>query len=96
MPEERSTKDAYVPGINVNQNENPGIQPRPLEPGIVLKHYWLAPSGEGPLAETWGDKPHRLLYELIAYAMYLELRMLHSTPTETTSSKGENGNSLST
>ncbi len=29
-----------------------------------LKDYWNAPSGEGPLAAQWIDKPHRLLYDL--------------------------------
>lgn len=29
-----------------------------------LSHYRNAPSGEGPLAATWKDKPHRLVYDL--------------------------------
>jgi hypothetical protein len=33
-----------------------------------LHDYWIAPSGEGPLAATWADKPHRLLYDLIRAA----------------------------
>ncbi len=32
----------------------------------TLDDYWNAPSGVGPLAATWADKPHRLLYDLIA------------------------------
>lgn len=36
--------------------------------GPVLPHpveaYRLAPSGEGPLADEWHDKPHRLVYDL--------------------------------
>lgn len=31
-----------------------------------LHDYWVAPTDEGPLAYTWKDKPHRLLYDLIA------------------------------
>ena len=26
--------------------------------------YRAAPSGQGPLAGTWRDKPHRLVYDL--------------------------------
>lgn len=29
-----------------------------------IADYRNAPSGIGPLAHTWGDKPHRLLYDL--------------------------------
>lgn len=35
---------------------------RPLE--YTTDDYRNAPSGIGPLAATWKDKPHRLLYEL--------------------------------
>ena len=31
-----------------------------------LEAYWRAPSGQGPLAAEWADKPHRLIYDLIA------------------------------
>lgn len=31
-----------------------------------LEAYWRAPSGQGPLATEWADKPHRLIYDLIA------------------------------
>lgn len=31
----------------------------------TLEDYRNAPSGIGPLAATWKDKPHRLLYDLI-------------------------------
>jgi hypothetical protein len=37
---------------------------RPLQG--TLNDYWSAPGGEGPLAPDWADKPHRLLYDLIA------------------------------
>ena len=33
-----------------------------------LEDYRNAPSGIGPLADEWKDKPHRLLYDLIALA----------------------------
>lgn len=38
--------------------------PRLLE--HALSEYYLAPSGEGPLASEWKNKPHRLVYDLIA------------------------------
>lgn len=31
---------------------------------INTQDYRLAPSGEGPLAHEWKDKPHRLIYDL--------------------------------
>ena len=43
------------------------IRPRPL--AHPMEAYWTAPSGRGPLATTWEDKPHRLLYDLIAALM---------------------------
>jgi len=43
------------------------IQPRPL--AHPLRDYHFAPS-EGPLNYTWQDKPHRLLYDLIAAVRY--------------------------
>lgn len=30
-----------------------------------LDDYMLAPSGQGPLASAWIDKPHRLIYDLV-------------------------------
>ena len=30
----------------------------------TIVDYYNAPSGVGPLAARWKDKPHRLLYEL--------------------------------
>lgn len=30
-----------------------------------LEDYWMAMSGEGPLAYQWADKPHRLVFDLI-------------------------------
>jgi hypothetical protein len=44
-----------------------GIPPRPLE--YTLKDYHQAPA-KGPLNFTWQDKPHRLLYDLIAAVAY--------------------------
>jgi hypothetical protein len=38
-----------------------------------LDAYAKAPSGEGPLAAQWADKPHRLVYDLVA-----EVRRLRS------------------
>ena len=31
-----------------------------------LDDYMNAPSGFGPLASEWADKPHRLVYDLVA------------------------------
>ncbi|MFC5505447.1 hypothetical protein [Bosea massiliensis] len=31
-----------------------------------LDAYWRAPGGVGPMAATWQDKPHRVVYDLIA------------------------------
>jgi hypothetical protein len=36
--------------------------PEPLE--YTTADYRNAPSGIGPLAATWKDKPHRLVYDL--------------------------------
>ena len=44
------------------------IVPRPL--AFPLEDYWGAPSGIGPLASEWADKPHRLLYNLIAALLH--------------------------
>lgn len=46
------------------------IRPRPLS--ASLTDYHQAPSGVGSLADEWSDKPHRLLYDLIAHILYLE------------------------
>jgi len=43
------------------------VLPRPLR--YTLDDYHRAPS-DGPLNETWKDKPHRLLYDLIAALVY--------------------------
>lgn len=32
---------------------------------VELENYRLAPSGVGPLAAEWADKPHRLIYDLV-------------------------------
>jgi hypothetical protein len=44
------------------------ITARPLNG--TLDDYWSAPSGEGPHAYTWSDKPHRLLYDLIGALLF--------------------------
>lgn len=43
------------------------IEPRPLS--HPLRDYHIAIS-EGPLNYTWQDKPHRLVYDLIAAVRY--------------------------
>ena len=37
------------------------------ESGYTTVDYWNAISGEGPLAYTWSDKPHRLLRDLVKF-----------------------------
>lgn len=37
----------------------------PLKPTFDVKAYRDAPSGDGPLAAEWKDKPHRLVYDLV-------------------------------
>lgn len=55
------------------------VQPQPLR--HPLDDYHRAPS-EGPLNATWQDKPHRLLYDLIAALAYY-------TAPQATERKGE-------
>lgn len=46
---------------------NAAIAPRPL--AYPLDAYHNAP-GDGPLHGTWNDKPHRIVYDLVAALMY--------------------------
>jgi hypothetical protein len=39
------------------------------------KKYREAPSGLGPLATSWNDKPHRLIYDLCAEIEELQSKM---------------------
>jgi len=39
----------------------------PNPPTELTYSYRMAVSGEGELAPTWGDKPHRLVYDLCAH-----------------------------
>lgn len=43
--------------------------------GFTTKDYRDAISGEGPLAYTWSDKPHRLLFDLINFIEFNGLRV---------------------
>lgn len=43
---------------------------------LNLDDYGNAPSGEGPLAAQWNDKPHRLLYDLIREIEELRAKVL--------------------
>ncbi len=47
---------------------------------LVTDDYWRAPSGEGPQAATWKDKPHRLVYDLVGEVEYLRARLLPESP----------------
>jgi hypothetical protein len=33
---------------------------------LNITDYLNAPAGDGPLAQEWKDKPHRLIYDLIS------------------------------
>lgn len=56
------------------------VKPAPLE--YPLEDYWIAPNGDGPLGFTWDDKPHRLLYDLIAEVLHLrdEVERIKAAP----------------
>ena len=41
-----------------------GPTPAPVMPEYTTDDYRDAPSGIGPLAAEWKDKPHRLVYDL--------------------------------
>ena len=41
-----------------------GPQPAPVVSSYTTEDYRNAPSDIGPLAATWKDKPHRLVYDL--------------------------------
>jgi hypothetical protein len=45
--------------------------PKPVlldtQSGITTEHYRQAMGGEGPLAYTWEDKPHRLVFDLVRF-----------------------------
>jgi Lar family restriction alleviation protein len=43
----------------------PSEGPLLIEGEFTLEDYMQAPSGIGPLAFTWKDKPHRLVYDLV-------------------------------
>ena len=43
--------------------------------GLNIDDYHIAPSNEGPLANTWKDKPHRLLYDLCGEVERLRARL---------------------
>jgi len=56
----------------------------------MLDDYRLAPSGDGPHAFTWKDKPHRLVYDLVRIATnlrnalrpFIDATSLHVSVTE--------------
>jgi hypothetical protein len=50
-----------------------------LRPRLVTDDYWKAPSGEGPQAATWKDKPHRLVYDLVGEVERLRGLLLPAT-----------------
>lgn len=60
-----SSWDAQQPDDPLLQTE---IKPRPLS--YSLDDYHRAPGKDGPLGFTWEDKPHRIVYDLIAAVKY--------------------------
>lgn len=54
----------------------PDVEP----PALRVSDYRNAPSGDGPLAGEWKDKPHRLIYDLCNEV--LRLRTLAGLPME--------------
>lgn len=59
------TAGSDVPKASANMLET--IRPRPVE---NLDDYWQAVGLQGPLGAEWDDKPHRLIYDLIAAVLY--------------------------
>ncbi len=49
------------------------ITPRPYDGD--LNDFYAAMSGEGDLAYQWQDKPHRLVYDLLAHVLALEEKL---------------------
>lgn len=47
------------------------VSPRPLQ--FPLDAYWLAASGEGPLAAAYENKPHQIVYDLVAALLAQQL-----------------------
>lgn len=57
-----------------------------------LNEFHLAPSGAGPLAYTWKDKPHRLVYDLIAAVKYYAtVALAHPQPAQSTAQASQEG-----
>ena len=68
IAEVKHAKDAITAEVAPNLLTCPdNIHPRPLT--YSLDDYHRAPC-DGPLNFTWRDKPHRLLYDLIAALAY--------------------------
>lgn len=59
---------AALPSSSVEPAAYQGITPRPLEYPLAVYH--TAP-GSGPLHATWLDKPHRIVYDLVAALAYV-------------------------
>jgi hypothetical protein len=49
-------------------------QERPFMTDKELEDYKLGPSGIGDQADTWKDKPHRLVYDLVSEIKRMKLR----------------------
>lgn len=47
-----------------------------LQTTKLTRDYYMAPSGEGELAATWKDKPHRLVYDLVKLTEELAAALL--------------------
>lgn len=58
--------------MNDQEERHAKLKEIPIWEDVTLDDYWIAPSGLGPLAYEWSDKPHRLLYQLINHIEDME------------------------
>ena len=65
------------------------VKPRPLE--YTLDDYWKAPSGNGPLAGAWANKPTQLYYDLLAALLKAGTERVSGTIIETSEADQKNG-----
>ncbi len=54
--------------LPMSENFRDTVRARPL--AYTLDEYWQSVAGNGPLGFTWKDKPHRIVYDLLAAVRY--------------------------
>lgn len=72
-------KASLLQGRDSERIVSPGAPMRSREQ-INTNDYRNAPSGVGPLADTWRDKPHRLVYDLCAEVEHCRAHIAASEP----------------